>query len=281
MLEDEEAIINYKPISLVKPLDMPEWDESREKGRLLPYLKHKKGSFIPEIDLWTNEKILFELKDYWATYEEFKENKKTRPFKMAPRGWNIYITDERVFAAIERQKTVAGIIFTLPFKKRKVRNQLLAVHFPHSMLAAIIIRYRKNLECEHLALVYKQQKIYETSTQEAGRIVLGKSFSNHTFWIFDLGDRTFTDDFADKLGDTVHRLQQKLLKRAASLNLVKKEHMNEISNKLQENYEKGFNSEFKSFGKLRSKALIRTLFLDGLGWPLFPRTKSNNPKFPL
>lgn len=281
MLEDEEAIINYKAISLVRPQEFPKWDESRKNGLLLPYLRERKGSVTPEIDLWTNEKVLFDFKDYFATYEEFKENRKISPFRMAPKGWNIYVTDERVFAAIERQKTVSGLLFTVPFKKRKVRGEFLAIHLPHSMLAAIIIRYKANLDCEHLALVYKQRKIYETSTQEAGRIVPGKSFSNHTFWMFDLGDRTFTDDFADKLGDVAHRLQRKLLKRAASLNLVRKEQINEISEKLQENYEKGFTSEFKISGKLRKKALVRTLFLDGLGWPLFPRAKSNTPKFAL
>lgn len=271
-INDEDSIINYKPISLISNDNIQEWVKKREDGALLPYLKRERGFYIPQIDLWEGEQILYNFKNVFANYEE-KVEKKISPFRMSPKGWNVFLTSERLFATIEKTNTLSGFFLTLPFKKRKAKKEaeMYAIHLPYSILTAIVLRYNMEMECQHVAFVFKQRKIYSESTKKAGKIVLGKMDYFYTFWMLEPRKKNHVEKFSENLARNVHNLQVKLLKKLVTLQIIDTDQLTTRKEELIDHFKQGFRKSEKKDSKLKKQYILKTMILEGLGVPIFPR----------
>lgn len=267
-----ENIINYQPISLISNDNVHEWAKKREKGALLPYIKRERGFYVPQIDLWEGERILYNFKNIYGNYEE-KVEKKISPFRMSPKGWNVSFTSERFFATIEKANTLSGFFLTLPFRKRKARKEaeIYGIHLPYSLLTAIVIRYNLDMQCQHIALVFKQRKIYEESTKKAGRIVLGKMDYFYTFWMIEPRKKNHIEKFSKNVARSAHNLQLKLLNKLVTLQIIDSDQLIKRKEELINLYKQGFKKSEKKDSKLKKSYILKTIMLEGLSVPIFPR----------
>jgi len=260
-----QSIKEYQPLFLYRPKDKDYWDNKRNEGLPQCFLKEK-GELIP----WEGENILkvydnvtLNIKD-----DSFKSKfKKMRVAKRAPNKWRLFFTTERIVATIPYGKTqkIGDIVdlFTTTVKRQSHKNQYVVGHFPHSMLAGIVLRLKEGKNtCEHIAFVYKNKL--------KDRIV------NYTLYFFNYGSQKQSEEFCLKFKNSACKLQLKLLKLTTELSLLSKSEISRIRSKITENLDKKEFETREDREKFKN-IIIKTLYVGGIPLPIFPRITSKYP----
>jgi len=196
--------------------------------------------------------------------DSFKSRfKKMRVAKNAPNHWKLYYTDERIVATIPYRNTqkIGDIVdlFKTTFKRRAHKNNYISGHFPHSMLAGIVIRSKEGKsKTEHIAFVYKN------------KILKDDKIVNYTLYFFDFGSQKQSENFCLRVKNLACDLQLKLLITLKNNNLLKEKEILKLKSKISENLKNNKFITNISTEKFK-KYIIKTLYVGGIPFPLFTK----------
>ncbi|NVM37880.1 MAG: hypothetical protein HWN81_19970 [Candidatus Lokiarchaeota archaeon] len=257
-----QSINGYQPLFLYRPKDKEYWVKKRKEGLTQCYLKGK-GELIP----WEGEKILKVFDNVTLNIKDdtFKSKfKKMRVAKRAPNKWRLFFTTERIVATIPYGKTlkIGDIVdlFTTTFKRQSHKKHYIVAHFPHSMLAGIVLRLKQGKpNCEHIAFVYKNKL--------KNRIV------NYTLYFFNYGSQKQSEEFCLKFKNSACKLQLKLLKLVKDLSLLSQAEVSRIRSEITRNLDKKDFDMRENREKFKD-ITIKTLYIGGIPLPIFPRITS-------
>ena len=262
-----QSLNEYQPLFLYRPKDTEDWDKKRKKGLTCCYLNDK-----GELNPWDGEKILksFDKVSLNVKDDTFNSKlKKMRVAKRAPNYWRFFFTNERIVATIPYGKTlkIGDIVdlFKTTLNRQAHKNDYIIGHFPHSMLAGIVLRLKEGKStCDHIAFVYKNKF--------KNRIV------NYTLYYFNYGSQKQSEEFCLKFKNFACKLQLKLLKLVKELSLLSQTELSKIRSEITQNLQK---QDFKiSENKEKFKNItIKSLYVGGIPLPIFPRITSKNPYF--
>ena len=256
-----QSIKEYHALSLYRPEDKDYMNKKKMEGLTLCYL-YDNGELNP----WQGEEILQFFNDVPINIKDdtFKSKyKKMRVAKRAPMHWKFYYTNERIVATIPYGKTqkIGDIVdlFRTTIKRRTHKNHYVAGFFPHSMLAGIVLRSRKDQQLtKHIAFVYK----YKLPKED--KIV------NYTLFFFNNGTQKKSEKLCLNIKNLACNLQLKLLPVAKNYGLLKEEEIKKLKSKILENLKN--NNFITSISTEKFKQYsIQTLYVGGIPFPLFPR----------
>lgn len=263
-----KSIKEYKPLFLYRPEDKEYWNEKRKEGLLNCYLKEN-----AKLNPWGGENVLKSFNKVTLNIKDDTSKsrfKKMRVAKRAPNQWNLFFTSERIVATIPYAKTlkIGDIVelFTTTIKRRSHKNHYVGANLPHSMLAGIVLRLREGKPtCEHIAFVYK----HKLPTQN--KIV------NYTLYFFDYGSQTQSEKFCLKFKTLACELQLNLLLLVKDLSLLSNNDLIKLKSEISSNL-KNKNFEINSSVEKFKSITIKTLFIGGIPFPVFPRINCQNLK---
>lgn len=265
----QQSIKEYQVIFLYRPEDDNYWNEKKDKGLTHCYIKND-GKLIP----WEGESILKSFNEVTLNIKDDtfdSKFKKMRVAKRAPNYWRFYYTTERIVTTIPYGKTLkigdVAELFKNTIKRKIHKNQYIVTCLPHSMLAGIVLRSQAGKsKCEHIAFVYKN------TLKSQNRIV------NYTLYFFNYGDSIQSEKFCIKVKNQACNLQLKLLPMAKEKKLISNIDMELIRSEVSKNLK---NNKFETRTR-REKFrdfTIKTLYVGGIPYPIFPRSSSNIPTF--
>ena len=263
-----KSIKEYKPLLLYRPQDKEYWNEKRKEGLLHCYLNEK-----VELNPWGGENLLktFNRVTLNVKDDSFKSKfKKMRVAKRAPNHWNLFFTSERIVATIPYGKTlkIGDVVdlFTTTMKRRSHKDHYVITHLPHSMLAGIVLRLSQGKPtCEHIAFVYKHL------IPAQNRIV------NYTLYFFNYGPQKQSENFCLKFKTLACKLQLNLLSLVKDLTLLSENDLIKLKSEISNNLNKEDFEVTSRVEKLKN-ITIKTLFVGGIPFPLFPRINSQTTK---
>ena len=265
----QQSIKEYQVLFLYRPEDDNKWKEKSEKGLTHCYIKDD-GKLKP----WIGEEILKSFNDATLNLRDDSFDskfKKMRVAKRAPNHWRFYYTNERIVATIPYGKTLKvgdiAELFKNTLKRQFHKNQYIIAHFPHSMLAGIVLRLQAGKsKCKHIAFVYKNK------LQSQNRIV------NYTLYFFDYGNPIEAEEFCLKIKNLACKLQLNLLPMVRETHLLSNTDIEIIRSEISKNLKCNEFDIRTSKGKLRDFT-IKTLYVGGIPFPVFPRSSCNISKF--
>jgi len=251
----------YQPLFLYRPQDKEDWKKKRELGLTHCYIREN-GELIP----WNNEEVLrsFDKITLNVKDDSFKSRfKKMRIAKRAPNHWKLFLTNERFVATILYGKTlkIGDIVdlFKTTFKRQAHKKHHIVGHFPHSMLAGIVIRSKEGKSnCEHIAFIYKNK--------------IKNSIVNYTLYFFNYGTQKHSEEFCLKIKNLACKLQLKLLQLAKELSLLSQSEISKIKAEVTKNLDNKKFEVRESKEKFKN-ITIKTLHVGGIPLPIFPRLK--------